>query len=100
MEHIQKQKTAAAQHKPPGNQMKLPIAAAIFSMMMFQTNANAFWLDIVKEFVAGGIKSVVMPKKIIDESSNPNPNPRPPIPPCCEENRKLLPRDRTLRELR
>jgi len=37
----------------------------IISMMMFPANASAaFWLDIVKEFVAGGIKTIVMPKKI------------------------------------
>ena len=40
-------------------------AILIFSMMMFPANASAaLWLDIVKEFVAGGIKTVVMPKRI------------------------------------
>ncbi|MDR2584500.1 MAG: hypothetical protein LBC75_13560 [Fibromonadaceae bacterium] len=39
-------------------------AILICSMMMFPVNANAFWLDIVKEFIAGGIKTIVMPKKI------------------------------------
>jgi len=63
---------------------KTSLAIIIFSMMMLQTNANAFWLDIVKEFVVGGIKTVVMPKKIFDGK----PNPPEPIPPCCEENRK------------
>jgi len=38
-------------------------AILIFSMMVFPANANAaLWLDIVKEFVVGGIKTVVMPK--------------------------------------
>jgi len=43
---------------------KMPFLAAIVcSIMMFPTNASAaFWLDIVKEFVAGGIKTIVMPK--------------------------------------
>jgi len=40
------------------------LAIFVFSLMMFPANANAFWLDIVKEFVSGGIKAVVMPKKI------------------------------------
>ena len=40
-------------------------AILIFSMMMFPANASAaLWLDIVKEFVAGGIKTIVMPKKV------------------------------------
>jgi len=39
------------------------IAIFVLSLMIFPANANAFWLDIVKEFVAGGIKAVVMPKK-------------------------------------
>jgi len=39
------------------------LAIFVFSLMMFPANANAFWLDIVKEFVTGGIKAVVMPKK-------------------------------------
>jgi len=40
-------------------------AILIISMMMFPANASAaFWLDIVKEFVSGGIKTIVMPKKI------------------------------------
>jgi len=45
-------------------------AIIVFSMMMLPTNASAFWLDIVKEFVSGGIKTVVMPKaaKTIAES--------------------------------
>jgi len=38
-------------------------AILIISMMMLPANANAFWLDIVKEFVSGGIKTVVMPKE-------------------------------------
>jgi len=37
-------------------------AILIISMMMFPANASAFWLDVVKEFVVGGIKTVVMPK--------------------------------------
>jgi len=36
----------------------------ICSMMMLPVNANAFWLDIVKEFVTGGIKTIMMPKNI------------------------------------
>jgi len=44
---------------------RLNMVVLIISMMMFPANANAaFWLDIVKEFVAGGIKTIVMPKKI------------------------------------
>ena len=39
-------------------------AILIISMMMFPANANAFWLDVIKEFVAGGIKTIVMPKRI------------------------------------
>jgi hypothetical protein len=43
--------------------MKHNIVAIIISMMILNANANAaLWLDIVKEFVAGGIKTVVMPK--------------------------------------
>ncbi|MDR0516053.1 MAG: hypothetical protein LBH25_03315 [Fibromonadaceae bacterium] len=35
----------------------------ICSMLLLHSNANAVgWLDIVKEFVVGGIKTVVMPK--------------------------------------
>ncbi len=41
-------------------------AILIFSIIMLPANANAFWLDIIKEFVVGGIKTVVMPKKIIN----------------------------------
>jgi len=37
-------------------------AILIISMMMLPVNASAFWLDIVKEFVSGGIKMMVMPK--------------------------------------
>jgi len=36
----------------------LPIAAIIFSMMIFTSNANAFWLDIVKA-AAKGLISIV-----------------------------------------
>jgi len=37
----------------------------VFSMMLSAANAEAaFWLDIVKEFVTGGIKTVVMPKNL------------------------------------
>jgi len=39
-------------------------AILIISMMILPANASVFWLDIVKEFVAGGIKTIVMPKKI------------------------------------
>ncbi|GBU23723.1 hypothetical protein R83H12_00340 [Fibrobacteria bacterium R8-3-H12] len=43
---------------------KLTPAIIIISLMMSPINANAgvFWLDIVKEFVTGGIKTIVMPK--------------------------------------
>jgi len=41
-------------------------AIFVFSMIMSTANAEAaFWLDIVKEFVAGGIKTVVMPKNVV-----------------------------------
>jgi len=40
----------------------LASAVFVFSMMMLPANASAFWLDIVKEFVSGGIKTIVMPK--------------------------------------
>jgi len=43
--------------------MLMPVIL-IFSMLLFPSNASAFWLDIVKEFVAGGIKTIVMPKKV------------------------------------
>jgi len=40
-------------------------AIIIISMMMFPPNASAaFWLDIVKEFVTGGVKTIVMPKNV------------------------------------
>jgi len=40
-------------------------AILIISLMVFTSNANAaFWLDIVKEFVTGGIKTIVMPKSV------------------------------------
>jgi len=40
-------------------------AVLIVSMTMFPMNAQAaFWLDIVKEFVSGGIKTIVMPKSV------------------------------------
>jgi len=38
-------------------------AIIICTMILSPANANAaFWLDIVKEFVSGGIKTIVMPK--------------------------------------
>jgi len=44
---------------------KLTPAIIICSMMMLTSNASAaLWLDVVKEFVAGGIKTIVMPKSI------------------------------------
>jgi len=43
---------------------KLAPAIIIISMIILPANASAFWLDIVKEFVSGGIKTVVMPKSI------------------------------------
>jgi len=40
-------------------------AILIFSMMMFPLCANAaLWLDVVKEFVVGGVKTIVMPKNV------------------------------------
>ena len=39
-------------------------AILVFSMLMFPASASAFWLDIVKEFVKGGVKTIVMPKAI------------------------------------
>jgi len=56
-----------ANQKTRGNHMKkskLTFAVAIVSLMMFPASASAFWLDIVKEFVAGGINAVVMPKSV------------------------------------
>ena len=52
-------------------------AILVFSMLMFPANASAFWLDIVKEFVSGGIKTIVMPKaaKNIAESKPATPTP-------------------------
>jgi len=38
------------------------LAAIIISMMMSPAPANAFWLDIVKEFVSGAIKTIAIPK--------------------------------------
>jgi hypothetical protein len=49
-------------------------------MMMFPVNANAFWLDIVKEFVAGGIKTIVMPKKITAALATPAAESKPAAP--------------------
>jgi len=52
--------------------MKKPALAPaiiICSMMALAPNANAFWLDVVKEFVSGGIKTIVMPKNIASLSS-------------------------------
>ncbi len=37
-------------------------AIIVISMLLFPANANAFWLDIVKEFVSDGIKMMVIPK--------------------------------------
>jgi len=49
-------------------------AIIICSMMMIAPNANAaFWLDIVKEFVVGGIKTIVMPQKIKNPLAEPTP---------------------------
>ncbi|MDR2594123.1 MAG: hypothetical protein LBC87_05065 [Fibromonadaceae bacterium] len=48
----------------PMKKSVLAPAILIISMMMFPANANAFWLDVVKEFVSGGIKTIVMPKRI------------------------------------
>jgi len=53
------------------------------SMMMSPVNANAFWLDVVKSFVVGGIKSVVMPKKVTNP--DPVPEPAPAAPPAASK---------------
>jgi len=54
-------------------------AILICSMMMLPVNANAIWLDIVKEFVAGGIKTIVMPKtaKITNAVAESKPDSKP-----------------------
>jgi len=49
--------------------MKKSALAPAIIMMMLTSNANAFWLDIVKEFVTGGIKTVVMPKNVASLSA-------------------------------
>jgi len=49
----------------------LPIAAIIFSMMIFPANANAFpFLDIVLGFVGNTIKTVVMTKAAKEKALN------------------------------
>jgi hypothetical protein len=55
------------------------LAAIIISMMISPTTANAFWLDIVKEFVNGAIKVIVMPKtaKSITALAESKPAPKP-----------------------
>jgi len=40
------------------------LAIFVLFLMIFPANANAFWLDIVKELVSGTIKTIVMPKKV------------------------------------
>ena len=58
----------------------------IISMMMFPANASAaFWLDIVKEFVAGGIKTIVMPKKITNPLAAAESKPAPETPKSSAE---------------
>ncbi|MDR3001569.1 MAG: hypothetical protein LBU89_09920 [Fibromonadaceae bacterium] len=44
------------------NKTKSIFAIVICSMMMFPSHANAFWLDVIKEFVNNSIKTIVMPK--------------------------------------
>jgi len=40
-------------------------AIIICSMMALTSNANAaLWLDVIKEFVVGGVKTIVMPKAV------------------------------------
>ncbi|MCL1967720.1 MAG: hypothetical protein FWF67_07530 [Fibromonadales bacterium] len=56
----------------------MPVILTI-SMMVFPSSANAFWLDIVKEFVSGGIKTIVIPKaaKGLNTSAENKPAPSP-----------------------
>jgi len=49
-------------------------AIIVISMMMLPVNANAFWLDIVKEFVSGAIKVMVVPKSAKALSPAPKPS--------------------------
>jgi hypothetical protein len=72
---------------------KTPLFAIVICLtMIFPSNANAFWLDIVKDLVNGVIKTVVMPKaaKNIAESkpasaSEQSPAPKPDTPPAPED---------------
>jgi hypothetical protein len=51
-------------------------AILVLSMMLSPSSANAFWLDIVKEFVSGTIKTIAMPKaakNLVAAEGNPAP---------------------------
>jgi hypothetical protein len=67
------------------------LAAIIFSMMIFQTNANAFWLDIVKAFVSGAIKVIEMPKSA--KTFKPELKPDKPDAPQAPKPSEPLPED-------
>ena len=74
--------------------LRLNVAILIISMMIFPANANAFWLDIVKEFVSGGIKAVVIPKKITTAATSESPPaPAAPEAPKSTEHRQPTPED-------
>jgi len=72
---------------------KTPFLAIVICLMMISpSNANAFWLDIVKDLVSGVIKTIVMPKaaKNIVESkpasaSEQSPAPKPGTQPAPED---------------
>jgi len=51
-------------------------AIIICSMMALTSNANAaLWLDVIKEFVVGGVKTIVMPKSITNPLADNKPAP-------------------------
>jgi hypothetical protein len=58
------------QHRRPIMTKNTFLAIAICLAMIFPSTANAGWLEIVKDFISGGIKTVIMPKtaKIAAES--------------------------------
>jgi hypothetical protein len=55
-------------------------AILVLSMMLSPSSANAFWLDIVKEFVSGTIKTIAMPKAAKNLSAAAEDKPAPPAP--------------------
>jgi len=78
-------------HKTLATAKSLPIAAIIFSMMVFTTNANAFpFMDIILGFVGNTIKQVVMPKtakslNTLTENKSANKTPKPGEQPTPED---------------